>query len=155
MILNIVAMILAALPSTVVDKTASDMAARHLSGRELTSLLKRGMTPNALFSQVILAKHDAYLIYMTARDKSGQAEVHQSWNDNIFIQEGEASFVVGGAAKDASEREPGELRGPSISGGNTIVMHTGDYLFVPAGLPHQMIVKPGQRVTFLDFKTHK
>jgi len=155
MIPHIAAMIMAALPSTVVDKTVSDTAIRHLSGKELSGILKKGMTPDALFSQVILAKHDSYLIYMTSRDKSGQAEVHQSWSDNIFIQDGEASFVVGGTASDAKEREPGELRGPSISGGNTVTMHTGDYLFVPAGVPHQMIVALGKRVTFLDFKTHK
>jgi mannose-6-phosphate isomerase-like protein (cupin superfamily) len=113
------------------------------------------MTPDALFSQVILAKHGTYLIYTTTRDKSGQAEVHRNWSDNIFMEKGEASFIVGGAATDAKEREPGELRGSAISGGKTIVMHSGDYLFVPAGVPHQMIVEPGHRATFLDFKTRK
>ena len=155
MIPQIAAVIMATLPSTIVDKTTADTAMRHLSGKELSGLLKKGMTPDALFSQVILAKRDSYLIYITTRDKSGQAEVHQSWNDNIFMQAGEASFVVGGVAEDAQEREPGELRGSSIRGGNSIVMHKGDYLFVPAGLPHQMIVKAGQPATFLDFKTHK
>jgi len=85
----------------------------------------------------------------------GASEVHESWNDNIFIQEGEASFVLGGTATDAKEREPGEQRGSVIDGGTTTAMTVGDYLFIPAGVPHQMIVKPGQRVRFLAFKTHK
>jgi len=153
--MSLALIVLATLPSTVVDKTTSDTAVRHLSGKELSDVLKKGMTPGALFSQVILAKHPTYLIYMTTRDKSGQSEVHQNWNDNIFIQDGETSFVVGGAATDAKEREPGELRGSSISGGKTVVLHAGDYLFVPAGVPHQMIVEPGHRATFLDFKTRK
>jgi mannose-6-phosphate isomerase-like protein (cupin superfamily) len=153
--LNLALAIMATLPSTIVDKTGPDTAVRHFTGKELSDTLQKGMTPGALFSQVILAKHATYLIYATTRDKDGQAEVHQNWSDNIFIQEGETSFIVGGAATDAKEREPGEFRGSAISGGKTIVMHRGDYLFVPAGVPHQMIVKPGQRATFLDFKTHK
>ena len=153
--MSLALIVLATLPSTVVDKTTSDTAVRHLSGKELSDVLKKGMTPGALFSQVILAKHPTYLIYITTRDKSGQSEVHQNWNDNIFIQDGETSFVVGGAATDAKEREPGDLRGSSISGGKTVVLHARDYLFVPASVPHQMIVQPGQRATFLDFKTRK
>src|SRR6476659_5623517 len=153
--LSFALVVMATLPSTIVDKTGSDTAARHIAGKELSDLLKKGMIPGALFSQIILAKHPTYLIYITTRDKSGQSEVHQNWNDNIFIQDGETSFVVGGAATDAKEREPGELRGSAISGGKTVVLHAGDYLFVPAGVPHQMIVEPGHRATFLDFKTRK
>jgi len=153
--LNLAVIVMAGLPFTVVDKTAPDTAARYLSGKELRDILNKGKAPDALYSQAIIAKHDTHLIYMTGRNKSGQSEIHRDWNDNIFIQEGEASFIVGGAAIDAKEREPGELRGSAITGGNTVAMHAGDYLFVPAGLPHQMIVKPGGWVTFLDFKTHK
>lgn len=153
--LNLAMVVMASLPFTVVDKTAPDTAVRHLSGKELSDILNKGKTPESLYSQAIIAKHDTHIIYMTGRNQSGQAEVHQNWNDNIFIQEGEASFVVGGNATDAKEREPGELRGSTISGGNTVTMHPGDYLFVPAGVPHQMMVKPGGWVTFLDFKTRK
>lgn len=147
--------VMAALPFTVVDKTAPDTAPRYVSGKELRDILNKGKAPDALYSQAIIAKHDNHLIYMTGRNQSGQSEVHQNWNDNIFIQEGEASFVIGGKASDAKEREPGELRGSTISGGKTVAMQAGDYLFVPAGVPHQMIVKSGGWVTFLDFKTHK
>ncbi len=155
MTLSLAAIFMAALSFTVVDKTAPDIAVRHLTGKELSETLQKGMTPDALYSQVILAKHANYQIYTTARDKSGQSEVHESWNDNIFIQEGEASFVLGGVATDAKEREPGEMRGSVIDGGATTAMKPGDYLFVPAGVPHQMILKPGQHVKFIAFKTHK
>jgi len=153
--LSSAAIFMAALSFTAVDKTAPYVAVRHVTGKELSETLLKGMTPDALYSQVILAKHANYQIYTTARDKSGQSEVHESWNDNIFIQEGEASFVLGGVATDAKEREPGERRGSVIDGGTTTAMKVGDYLFIPAGVPHQMIVKPGQRVRFLAFKTHK
>jgi quercetin dioxygenase-like cupin family protein len=34
-------------------------------------------------------------------------------------------------------------------------MKAGDYFFVPAGTPHQMLVAPGKRIRFIAFKTHK
>jgi mannose-6-phosphate isomerase-like protein (cupin superfamily) len=146
---------LAALPFTAVEKTAPENAVRHLTGQELTQTMQKGMTPGAFYSQVLLSKHDGYQIINTIRDKDGQAETHQDWNDNIFVQEGEASFVTGGTAKDSKLTAPGEHRGTAISGGMTAPMRAGDYFFVPAGTPHQMIVAPGKRIKFIAFKTHK
>jgi hypothetical protein len=91
----------------------------------------------------------------TIRDKDGQAEVHAGWNDNIFVQEGEASLVTGGTAVNAQDTAPGEKRGTAITGGATMAMHPGDYFFVPAGTPHQMKLAPGQHIKFIAFKTQK
>src|SRR5882724_7640973 len=102
--------VLAALPFSAVDKTGPDTAVRHLTGKELGETIQKGMTPGALYSQVLLAKHDSYQIHITARDKSGVAEIHDNWSDHIFIQEGEASFIVGGVAVDAKVTAPGERR---------------------------------------------
>jgi mannose-6-phosphate isomerase-like protein (cupin superfamily) len=153
--LTLAAIVMAALPFTVVDKTGPDTTVRHLTGKELGGTLQKGMTPEALYSQVLLAKTDGYQIHITARDKSGLAEIHSNWSDHIFIQEGEASFVIGGVAVDAKDTAPGEKRGTAIKGGAMMVMRPGDYLFIPPGTPHQMILKPGQRVKFIGFRTHK
>src|SRR5258707_6222701 len=110
------AIVLAALPFTVVDKTGPDTAVRHLTGKDLGNIVQKGMTPDALYSQVLLAKRDSYQIHITARDKSGMAEIHENWSDHIFIQEGEASFILGGVAVDAKDTAPGEKRGTSIKG---------------------------------------
>jgi mannose-6-phosphate isomerase-like protein (cupin superfamily) len=153
--MTLAAIVLAALPSTMVDKTGPDTAVRHVTGKEINETLQKGMTPDALFSQVRLAKRDAYEIHITSRDKSGVAEIHENWSDHIFIQEGEASFIIGGTVPDAKVREPGEKRGTAIIGGRTMVVRVGDYLFIPPGTPHQMVMKPGQRATFIGFRTHK
>ncbi|HET7086962.1 MAG TPA: cupin domain-containing protein [Rhizomicrobium sp.] len=153
--MTLAAIILAALPSTMADKTASDTAARLVAGKEISETLRKGMTPDALFSQVLLAKRDGYEIHITTRDKSGLAEIHENWSDHIFIQEGEASFIIGGTVPDAKVREPGEKRGTAIIGGHTMAVRAGDYLFIPPGTPHQMIVKSGQRATFIGLRTHK
>jgi mannose-6-phosphate isomerase-like protein (cupin superfamily) len=142
-------------PFTAVERLAPENAVRHLTGQELSDTLKKGMTPGAFYSQILLSKHDGYQIINTIRDKDGQAEIHADWNDNLFVQEGEASFVTGGAAVDAKVTAPGEQRGTAIKGGATMKMRPGDYFFVPAGTAHQMLVAPGQRIKFIAFKTHK
>jgi len=155
MSMTLAAIILAALPFSAVDKTGPDTAVRHLTGKELGETLQKGMTPGALYSQVLLAKHDSYEIHITVRNKSGMAEIHDNWNDHIFIQEGRASFIIGGIAVDAKVTAPGEKRGTEIKGGTTMVVQPGDYLFIPAGTPHQMIVEPGRRAQFIGLRTPK
>ena len=142
-------------PFTAVESLTPEKTVRHVTGQELADTLKKGMTPGAFYSQIMLSKHDGYQIINTIRDKDGQAEIHADWNDNLFVQEGEASFVTGGTAVDAKVTAPGEQRGTSIKGGNTMTMRPGDYFFVPAGTPHQMKVAAGQRIRFIAFKTHK
>src|SRR6185312_15306320 len=103
----IAAAVLAALPAiaqtaktpfTAVEDLTPEKAVRHVSGQDLGDRLKKGMTPGAFYSQVMLSKHDGYQIMTTIRDKDGQAEIHADWNDHLFVQEGEASFVTGGTA---------------------------------------------------------
>lgn len=142
-------------PFTAVENLTPEKSVRHVSGQDLEATMKKGMTPGAFYSQVMLSKHDGYQIINTIRDKDGQAEIHADWNDNLFVQEGEASFVTGGTAVDAKVTAPGEQRGTSIKGGTTATMKAGDYFFVPAGTPHQMKVGAGQRIRFIAFKTHK
>jgi len=142
-------------PFTAVENLTPEKAVRHITGQELGETMKKGMIPGAFYSQIVLSKHDGYQIINTIRDKDGQAEIHADWNDNLFVQEGEATFVTGGSAVDAKTTAPGEQRGTAIKGGTTMTMKPGDYFFVPAGTPHQMKVAAGQRIKFIAFKTHK
>jgi len=142
-------------PFTAVENLTAEKAVRHVTGQELGDTLKKGMTPGAFYSQIMLSKHDGYQIINTIRDKDGQAEIHADWNDNLFVQEGEATFVTGGTPVEGKITAPGETRGASVKGGTRMTMRAGDYFFVPAGTTHQMLVAPGQRIRFIAFKTHK
>ena len=142
-------------PFTAGENLSPEKAVRHVTGQELGETMKKGMIPGAFYSQIMLSKHDGYQIINTIRDKDGQAEIHADWNDNLFVQEGEASFVTGGSAVDAKTTAPGEQRGTAIKGGTTMTMKPGDYLFVPTGTPTQMKVATGRRIRFIAFKTHK
>src|SRR5258705_13890947 len=97
-------------PFTAVEKLAPENTVRHLTGQELGDTMKKGMTPGAFYSQILLAKNDGYQIINTIRDKDGQAEIHADWNDNLFVQEGQASFVTGRARGVAQNNAPSEQR---------------------------------------------
>ena len=75
---------------------------------------------------------------------SNDAEVHANEADLWFCLEGEVKFVCGGALSEARHRlfsngseNPDELFAPTISGGEEFTMRAGDWLWIPAGEPHQ------------------
>lgn len=125
---------------------------QYLSHDEITKLLK--LDPSGQYSQVILSREGG-LVMITTRDKSGEGETHAGWNDFIIVQEGEARFTLGGTLTGAREIGPGEMRSTGVSGGRTVTLRTGDYIFAPAGTAHRMEVPKGGKVRYIVFKTRK
>jgi mannose-6-phosphate isomerase-like protein (cupin superfamily) len=74
------------------------------------------------------------------REGDGEAEVHDTQVDVIFVTSGEGTLVVGGTVVDGHPTTPGETRGKSIQGGVSHKMAPGDVFHVPAKVPHQMLV---------------
>ena len=148
---------LALLPLAAVaqTKTGDDKAVRHITGQTLDAELKKGMTKDAFYSEIIITQAPAYRVINTTRDKPGEAEIHDGWTDHIFVQEGEATFVTGGKIDGSKVTAPGQHRGKSITGGTSRPMRAGDYFLIPAGTPHQMLVDAGKRIKFIAFKTVK
>lgn len=72
------------------------------------------------------------------------AEVHQHEADLWLCLEGEVIFVCDGEMEnpwfkklpDGSE-DRREIKAKSIRGGTTYVLKSGDWLWIPAGVPHQ------------------
>jgi mannose-6-phosphate isomerase-like protein (cupin superfamily) len=91
----------------------------------------------------------------TSFGKSGEAEIHGNMTDVFCILTGEGEFVVGGEIENPRTTNPGEIRGPSIKGGTTKKVGVGDVIIVPPGTPHQIIIAPGQRMSFMVGKFAK
>jgi mannose-6-phosphate isomerase-like protein (cupin superfamily) len=96
-----------------------------------------------------------YTYAVTHRDSTGGVEAHANWTDMFVVQTGSASLVSGGRLDGAREATPGEWRGGTIRGGGTASLHAGDVVTIPAGTPHQMVLAPGERITYLAFKIAK
>ncbi len=86
------------------------------------------------------------------RDADGLVEVHDRLNDEIVVQSGRATFLVGGKVEGNKQTAPGEWRGGKISGAKAYAMGPGDVLWIPAGAPHRALVPKGGDFRYLAFK---
>lgn len=77
-----------------------------------------------------------YMVHASRREKAGQAEVHLLDTDVIYVQDGSATFVTGGTVVGGKTIEPNEIRGDSITGGESRRIARGDVIAVPNGTPH-------------------
>jgi glc operon protein GlcG len=85
----------------------------------------------------------SYMVHASRREAAGQAEVHTLDTDIIYVLEGSATFVTGGTVVDGKTTAPNEIRGASISGGETRRIAKGDVIVVPNGTPHWFKEVPG------------
>ena len=77
-----------------------------------------------------------YMVHASRREKAGAVEVHVLDTDVIYVQDGSATFVTGGTMLGGKTIEPNEIRGDSITGGETRRIAKGDVITVPNGTPH-------------------
>jgi hypothetical protein len=93
---------------------------------------------------------------LVVRTRTGEAERHQFFADQIVIKEGTITLVTGGTMQgehpNSGPGRPGETLGSSIDGGKEVVLHAGDIAHIPAGVPHWVKIAPGTTTTYLVFK---
>lgn len=77
-----------------------------------------------------------YMVHTSRREKPGLAEIHTLDTDIIYVIEGTATFVTGGAAVETKGIAPSEIRGSRIDGGDTRQLSKGDVIIVPNNTPH-------------------
>jgi hypothetical protein len=93
---------------------------------------------------------------LIVRVHTGEAERHQLFADQIVMKEGTITLVTGGTMQGEHPNDgpgrSGETLGSGIEGGKEIVLHAGDIVHIPAGIPHWVKVTPGITTTYLVFK---
>ena len=97
-------------------------------------------------------QHCAMLLF---RSRDGEAEVHEKFADLFCVLAGKATLVTGGVVNGARTIAPGETRGESIECGARQALRAGDFAHVPAGTPHQMLVKVEDTFTSLVMKVQE
>jgi mannose-6-phosphate isomerase-like protein (cupin superfamily) len=110
--------------------------------------------PGAVSSRTIL-RFEGLRALLARRDSIGQPERHERFTDIFVIQRGAARLRYGGTTDSPRQTAPGEWIGGTIRGGTERELHPGDVVVIPAGIPHQMVLAPGQRVDYLAFKVPK
>jgi glc operon protein GlcG len=85
---------------------------------------------------VLFDKSDKYMVHASRRDQPGLGEVHSKDADIIYVLEGTATLVTGGALVEPRNIAADEIRGNAISGGEMRRLVKGDVIIVPPGTPH-------------------
>ena len=113
-----------------------------------------GMKPDAHgIRQYALGQYGGYSMTVTKREASGVAELHKAKNDVFVVESGECTLVTGGTMAGAKTTAPGEVRGSAIQGGERRKIAQGDFVHIPANVPHQMLLGPGTQITYAVVKT--
>jgi mannose-6-phosphate isomerase-like protein (cupin superfamily) len=116
-----------------------DGAAFHRSAGELRAAVaqtKDGLAVSALPT-------GAATVVMVRRDRTGEVELHMGQNDVFVAHDGHAVVIIGDKVTGNREVSPGEWRGGTLSGAQRHPMAAGDVLWIPAGLPHQVVPAAG------------
>jgi mannose-6-phosphate isomerase-like protein (cupin superfamily) len=99
-------------------------------------LTKAATDPHGVSSET-LHRDAGHSVSLGVRVRTGEAEQHMDWADEMVVLEGNVVVVIGGTINDTYEQTTkGEFRGSGITGGKEYPLHPGDMLYVPAGLPH-------------------
>jgi mannose-6-phosphate isomerase-like protein (cupin superfamily) len=102
-----------------------------------------------------LKEYPQHFAMLSFRSRSGEVEVHERFADLFVVLAGAATLVTGGTVTGARVVAPGETRGESIAGGTPRNLRPGDVAHVPAGTPHQMLLKGDQTITSLVMKVQE
>ena len=130
-------------------RSATQNKEKFFSAAELRGAVQS--TQNGLaFSKIPAGAHAAVLF--VRREKDGEVEVHEDKEDILVAHAGAATLLVGGKIEGNRQTEPGEWRGGRVTGSRSYPLTAGDMIWIPAGVPHQLLVKPGQSFDYLAFK---
>jgi mannose-6-phosphate isomerase-like protein (cupin superfamily) len=122
--------------------------------QEISKTLPAKMTRMKVGTQS-LANWGNHSLTLAHREGNGEAELHETQNDIIFIRGGEATFVLGGKIPDGRPTAANEVRGSKIEGGERFPVHAGDVIHVPLKTPHQFLVDAGHKVDYFAVKVDK
>ena len=107
----------------------------------------KGLPPENSPQKIQFEHHSWSLAH---REKSGIVESHLTRTIVMIVQSGEATLVVGTDVTDQKNTSPTEIRGTAIRNGIERKVSAGDVINMPAGLPHQFILEPGNQITYID-----
>ncbi len=102
-----------------------------------------------------LKEYPQHCAMLSFRSRDGEVKVHERFADLFCVLAGKATLITGGVVNGARTISPGETRGMSIEGGVKQTLRAGDVAHVPAGTPHQMLVKTEDTITCLVMKVQE
>src|SRR4051794_29775616 len=122
---------------------------KYLPSKEVEALTDK---PGPGAKTAFPVDHENYFVeYAQRSDKGNEPEVHSHWTHYIHVLSGEATLVYGGTVSNPRQSGEGQTRGDAITGGKSMTVKTGDFLQIPAGMPHLFNVAAGGKFRYLVF----
>jgi mannose-6-phosphate isomerase-like protein (cupin superfamily) len=136
---------------------SQDMKSDHWSTAELLERAKhlKELAAEKGNASEKLETYPHHFTMLAFRNRSGGAEVHQSYADVFYVLDGHATLITGGEVVDPKTTGPGETLGASVKGGSRQELRAGDVVHIPASMPHQMILDSGETVTYFVIKSEE
>ena len=103
-------------------------------------------------SFVVLGQTPGTLSALIYRARTGEAELHDQMSDFFVVRSGAATLVLGGKMDTPRTVRPGEYAAPKIIGGESRAIGPGDVVYIPAKMPHHVVLGPRQTITYLLIK---
>lgn len=126
---------------------------KYLSAKDVEALTDK---PGPGAKTAFPVDHENYNVeYAQRSDKGNEPEVHMHNTHYIQVLSGEATLVYGGTVTNAKETGAGQVRGDGISGGTSMTVRAGDFLQIPAGMPHLFNVAAGGKFRYVVFNTRQ
>ena len=100
-------------------------------------------------SFVPLGNYPGHSVYLVLRGVTGTAELHETEADLFVAKRGTATLVIGGELVDGKQLPRKQQRATSIKGGVRRELAPGDVVHIPMGIPHHLIVPPGERFMYV------
>jgi len=91
-------------------------------------------------------------VVMVRRERTGEVELHMRQNDVFVAHDGRATVLIGQQVRGDRQVSPGEFRGGRMAGAKRYPMSPGDVLWIPAGLPHLVVVPARGGFDYVAFK---
>ncbi len=127
---------------SLIEKTLATEAAQ---GKRLLEPLK-----------TFAAEHKLPFNILEDKEVANDAEAHMHEADLWHCLEGEVKFIYGGEMVDPwfkknadGTEDKREVKAKTIRGGEESVLQSGDWLYIPAGQPHQHICKGVARLIII------
>jgi hypothetical protein len=127
--------------------------AAELSQSEAKLAAAAKVSPTGV-ANVTIDNFGTHYSIQVVRVKTGEAEQHQLWADQMVINKGTLTLITGGTMVGGHPlpNQPGETRGTALNGGTEVVLHAGDIAHIPVNVPHWVKVAPGTTTTYIVFK---
>ncbi len=125
----------------------------YSSGKQMDADLHKLPLNNLGEAEIDLIEHTGeHAAILLRRTAPGKAEVHANQADIWYVIDGGCVFVTGGSVVGGAPSAPGEIRGSGISGGEERTISKGDFIRVPAGVPHWVKKIEGKEIVYIVVK---